>query len=129
MYGPKGWTNNPQILDIIGIKNYPSNRNYVQFNDLTGYGLRELAKLVSPEQMEDRQNSAPTFETFIDMSFKDDTLEFFGYLITDGRDDERITIEGCVSSQDNSPAFEWLRNEFPQCWPPDEWNGNRAWWD
>jgi hypothetical protein len=89
MYGPRGYTK--KVVEMLnGLEKVPL-RNCVWFKVSAGR-LLEISKVIPQENLNDRHNEAPTLNDFLEVAKKEPKTIFEGYIITDERDDERVTI-------------------------------------
>jgi len=134
LYGPKGFTAKPEIINILS--RYETGLSYggiAYFDCLPTREARQLLELLPPEQGEDRQNLAPSFAKLVELGEKFQEVYFHGYRVFPERSDERITLEGFYAHREVAEAM------LSECeWPPDEYEEiehprlgriMRAWWD
>lgn len=100
-----------------------------------------LSKLIELEEaklidMEDAQNESPTVRQFMDMLKKHPTLTAHGYIVSEGREDARTSIEGVegVLTADEVAELSPILGKADEYNAiPDEKHGThykvRAWWD
>ncbi len=105
------------------------------FDELTPAAAQVLRLLLPPEQMDDRQNFAPSFGEMLELAERFPGMLFHGYRVLPPREDRRITLEGFYVPAGYAEDVLELLQEMSTL--PDEWtcveiDGQRyfrAWWD
>jgi hypothetical protein len=100
LYEPEGFTQRPEVLDILENRipaqqyGYPNTGDLRHFGGLTVAQAKELLTLLPPAQADDQQNYSPSFKEFVELGEQYPEMTFHGYVVGPERSDERITIEG-----------------------------------
>jgi hypothetical protein len=89
MYGQRGYTK--KVVEMLNGLEKVQLKNYVWFK-VSARRLLEIAEILPKENLNDRHNEAPTLNDFLELARRDSRTVFEGYIITDERDDERVTI-------------------------------------
>lgn len=96
--GPRGWLLTSGVSDVVApfVTQLPADdRDLAQFAGLDALAAASLLDLLTPDQLSDRQNDAPTLGAMLRAAVAHPgQVELHGYLVGPGRDDERITAEG-----------------------------------
>ena len=97
-HGPRGWLVASGASDVIApfVTRLPADdRDLARFAGLDAPAAAALLDLLTPDQLSDRQNDAPTLGSMLRAAVAHSgRVELHGYLVGPGRDDERITAEG-----------------------------------
>jgi hypothetical protein len=64
--------------------------------------LVKVAELVPEDNLEDRQNESPRFRDFVEVAKAEPRAKFEVYVITEVREDERVTVEGALMPLDRA---------------------------
>lgn len=143
------YTDDPRVIailtkyvDVSSWRNTDVARELQQdlyhYTGMSGEDLQQLALLLQelkPDNLQDQQNCAPTFEEFVALSRQYPSLTFHGYVVTKVRSDERITIEGYEGgvAYNNAAALYDMHGDSVGDWSEeDEGDGSvyvYAWWD
>jgi hypothetical protein len=130
LYGEKGFTN--KIIEKLGdkLRRNPYDKTYLG-GTITSQDLLSIVPLIPEENLEDRQNDSPTLRDFIEVARKEPNALFEVYVITEDRDDERITVDGVYIPIDNvvdflySKALEMPNEEYIT----EDGKYRYMWWD
>jgi len=119
----KNWKRRNEILEL------PETDNFHNFKNVT---IEQLTKLKDENflNLEDRHNSAPSIEEFIDLlSIYDGSVTFMGYAVNSTRDDYRVSIDGFKINVDFG-MLKYILVNF-SCYSSIDINGNDVtlWWD
>lgn len=106
--------------------------NYLHYSDVPAKLILKISKKIPKENLEERQNASPSFKDFVEIAKKYPYVRFECYIITDERDDERISIEGIYIPQNDIKVIKEIKKR--QLSPVDEnrYIGRgvrRLWWD
>lgn len=102
-----------------------------RYQDLTVDCLEKLVEegFADPEET---QNDAPSIQEFLDFMKKYPQARAHGYVVSNERDDVRVSVEGLEVDRDDV-TFELFREFVALCRFADEFddcdNGLYAWWD
>lgn len=71
-----------------------------RFENVSYANMQKVAKTLGEEFLDGCQNFSPTAKEFLETlkPYANDTT-FHGYVIAETRDDERVTIEGCLTKK------------------------------
>ena len=98
--GPRGWLVTSGVTDVVApfVTHLPADDGDVaRFAGLDASAARALFEILTPEQLEDRQNDAPSLGVLLRATVAHpDEVELHGYLVGPVRTDERLTAEGCL---------------------------------
>lgn len=102
-YAERGWTNpilkllNPRLWFPFTTADNRVIRDYVRFMGLNSDDATQLIDLIPKDALGDRQNNGPTLQTLLEAcKASEGLIELSGYIITDKRFDERITVDGLM---------------------------------
>ena len=132
LYEPAGFTN--KIIEKLGdkLRRNPYDKTYYS-GVITSQDLLSIASLLPEENLNDRQNYSPALKDFIEVARKEPKALFEVYLITEDRDDERITIDGVSIPVNRSELIQFILEKALE--EADENNlvlnneYRRMWWD
>lgn len=96
LYGPRGWTRALGTIDVLGPHLLPGQHgDFQRWEDLDGEAARELLTTLPEGNLADTQNRAPTCRTLLAAAIDHPgRVHLSGYWITEGRWDERVSIDG-----------------------------------
>jgi len=147
MYESKGFTDDQKLVDLLSpyIPVYPwttkmdkPNKNFWSFDKLPTDKLLQLCELLPEEIVDNRQNSAPSFQSIVDIVAKRYPASLFlGYVVGSERSDERVTLEGFYVALEDGDFYSLVDEGLDTGTRPDEYskeevNGltyRRFWWD
>lgn len=96
--GPRGWTVTSGVSDVVGpyVSHLPlDDGDLARFRGLGASAAQALLERLTPTQLSDRQNDAPTLGSMLRAAVQHPgQVEVHGYLVGPARGDERITAEG-----------------------------------
>jgi hypothetical protein len=96
--GPRGWLLSSGVTDVVGpyVTHLPlDDGDLARFCGLGAPAAQALLERLTPTQLSDRQNDAPTLGTLLRAAVAHPgQVELHGYLVGPVRGDERITAEG-----------------------------------
>jgi len=96
--GHRGWLLSSGVTDIVApfVTHLPADDgDLASFAGLGAPAAASLLDVLTPDQLSDRQNDAPTLGVMLRAAVaRPGAVELHGYLVGPGRDDERITAEG-----------------------------------
>jgi len=132
VYGRRGFTR--EILYLLSGKLNRVSEDFL-YGTVTAKELLEAVKHIPPANLEDRQNEAPKLKYFVEVAEKEPRALFEVYIITDVRDDERLTVDGVLIPKDRPDLIYYIMKRALAA--PDEFdvilhNGVeyvRMWWD
>lgn len=136
LYGEasKGFTSKPEIQEILApylAKEVVGNMQ--KFDGLPAGKAADLLKLLPKAHEEDRQNNGPTWKRLVEVGLEFGQVWFYGYLVNDQRDDERVSIEGFYAPVAIAMAVRKQLNCKPDEWTEIRWGDigqvMKAWWD
>lgn len=134
LFGPKGFTTNPEVWRLVGsVSSDYGNIRY--FRAMPAADAKELLKLMPAAVADMHPNGAPSFRDFVAMTETVPGMYFHGYVVTEVREDERVTIEGFYVPASHKAIAIRLAKSYGS--EPDEWNRRDlndqpywyAWWD
>ena len=132
LYKLKGFTN--KLKEILSPYEEIDTKSEgcIFYSEVPAKVIIEISKKVPKENLEDRENNSPSFKDFVEIAKKYPYTKFECYIITDKRDDERITINGIYIPPVDMKLIEEIRKK--QLAPPEEdfitESGYRLlWWD
>lgn len=92
LYGPRGWIMRTGVWRELAP--YLVQNEYTVFRDLGPNTAQKLLNLLSDDQLEDRQNLAPSLRALLRACVRaEGSVRLSGYVIGPQRLDERITVE------------------------------------
>lgn len=96
MYGISGWTLEYGVRDLLGDYLSPfGDLSFSRFADVEADTIAQLAALLPPANLEDRQNCAPTMSELIGAALRrPQQVTLSGYLVGPPRHDERVSVDG-----------------------------------
>jgi hypothetical protein len=101
-----------------------------RFNKLTLEQLNEL-KLMKVLDPKEQQNDSPTIKEFMDFMKDHPGVTAHGYVISEDREDCRVSLEGIA--YEGSPSKKLILDFTSLCRDADEFTANEgglyAWWD
>jgi len=130
LYKLKGFTN--KLKEILSPYRDIHTEDFISYSEVPAKVIIEISKKVPKENLEDRENNSPSFKDFVEIAKKYPYTKFECYIITDKRDDERITINGIYIPPVDMELIKEIRKR--QLAPPEEdliiKSGYRLlWWD
>ena len=130
----KDYNEREQILfdEPVNFTEYSRSGGIRQFEEKDGMEMANLADEGFID-LEDRQNSSPTADEFIEFCLDHPDVLMHGYAVSPTRSDTRVTITGLQSEGPlDEETLEEVR-EFVEPYSPDEYwyrNGKLwVWWD
>jgi hypothetical protein len=132
VYGRRGFTRD--VLYVLSGKLNRVSEDFL-YGTVTAKELLEAVKHVPPANLEDRQNESPKLKYFVEVAEKEPRALFEVYVVTDVRDDERLTVDGVLIPRDRPDLIYHVMKKALAA--PDEFdvvlhNGIeyiRMWWD
>ena len=96
--GERGWLLHQGVADVLQpfVTALPrDDHDLVRYAGLTASAAGVLLETLTPQQLADRQNAAPTLATLLQAAVRHaDDVELHGYVVGPARPDERLTAEG-----------------------------------
>lgn len=134
MFGPRGFTTRPEVWDLVGLVSSDYG-NIRYFRAMPADNARQLLALMPNAVADMHPNGTPSLRDFVAMSEIIPGMFFHGYVVTEVREDERVTIEGFYVPKSHKDAA--LRMAKTYGCEPDEWMRRDiedapywyAWWD
>lgn len=125
LYGPQGWTVAAGVWPILthGKLTESPTRDYIPFTHLGPTQASALLSLLPAEQLEDRQNLAPTLGCLLRACVQaEGSVELYGYGIGPQRSDERISAEAMWIADDDLREWEIFEDHVPGCHCHEIWH-------
>ena len=101
MYGKRGFTR--KVLEILEkapdyakLYREPIRKPTFQQYTVDAKTLLQIATVLPPENLEDRQNWAPPLKAFVQLASEVPDTYYEIYVVTEERHDERVTVEGVI---------------------------------
>lgn len=151
LYGPVGWTEKAGLAALLDPEGKgPGWGGITRFEHLTGGDVAALRAALPPEQLDDRQNEAPSLGALLAAGeAHPGGVMLSGYWVRTPRLDERVSVDGllvrataCGAAPESvrlgrREVWEWLHRvlDLGECGEPDElsrWlfadDGMLGWW-
>jgi hypothetical protein len=98
---------------------------------ITSQDLLSIVPLIPEENLDDRQNDSPALRDFIEVARKEPNALFDVYVVTEDREDERITVDGVYIPTDNVIDFLYSQaKDMPtEEYITEDGKYRRMWWD
>lgn len=117
LYGPPGWTHERGVLQILrAYLERPDRefREFARFSALPVQVARELLEALPGENLEDRQNLAPSCGDLLRASVAHPgEVSLYGYVVSAPRWDERVSLDGLVA---RGPLTQGLVSDQAGAW-------------
>jgi hypothetical protein len=132
LYGRRGFTQ--KVREVLSGRLQKVSEDFL-YGTVTASELLCAVQYVPPANLNDRQNEAPMLKHFVEVAKVEPRSLFEVYIITDVRDDERLTVDGALIPKDRPDLIYYLFTKAEAA--PDEFdiiNENgieyvRMWWD
>jgi hypothetical protein len=109
LYNPPGFTN--KILEYLRERRVEILAEYgIYVTVVNSEQLLEIAGMLPPEQLSDRQNKAPTFGDFVEIAKREPRALFEMHIVPSIRPDERVAINGTYLPLENCGLIVQLLN-------------------
>jgi hypothetical protein len=132
MYGRRGFTKH--VIEVLGPRLQRVSPDFY-YGTVTAEELLKAVEKIPPANYGDRHNGAPRLRDFVEVAEQEPRALFEVYVVTELREDERLTVDGALVPLDRGDLIKHLLQKakaFPDELDVIAENGveyMRMWWD